>query len=65
MSPWSDRRALELLHTTLPIVQAPMAGAQGVELAIAVSRRHAPRKARQNQPGISGGNQRLGPLLAG
>jgi nitronate monooxygenase len=38
MPPWSDRRALELLHTTLPIVQAPMAGAQGVELAIAVSR---------------------------
>lgn len=38
MPRWSDRRALELLNITLPIVQAPMAGAQGVELAIAVSR---------------------------
>jgi nitronate monooxygenase len=38
MPHWPDRRALDLLHLTLPIVQAPMAGAQGVELAIAVSR---------------------------
>ncbi|MDP3519768.1 MAG: nitronate monooxygenase [Hydrogenophaga sp.] len=38
MPPWSDRRALDLLNITQPIVQAPMAGAQGVELAIAVSR---------------------------
>jgi len=38
MRPWSDRRALDLLNITQPIVQAPMAGAQGVELAIAVSR---------------------------
>jgi nitronate monooxygenase len=34
---WPDRRILELLHIELPIVQAPMAGAQGAELAIAVS----------------------------
>lgn len=38
MPHWSDRRALELLNISLPIVQAPMAGAQGVELALAVSR---------------------------
>ena len=38
MTHWPDRRALELLHIRLPIVQAPMAGAAGVELAIAVAR---------------------------
>lgn len=38
MPHWPDRRALDLLHIELPIVQSPMAGAQGVELAIAVSR---------------------------
>ena len=38
MPHWSDHRALDLLRISQPIVQAPMAGAQGVELAIAVSR---------------------------
>ena len=36
MHPWSDRRALELLNIALPIVQAPMAGSQGSDLALAV-----------------------------
>lgn len=34
---WPDRRIQDLLGIDLPIIQAPMAGAQGVELAIAVS----------------------------
>lgn len=34
---WPDRRALALLGVALPIVQAPMAGAQGSGLAIAVA----------------------------
>lgn len=34
---WPDRRALALLGVGLPIVQAPMAGAQGSGLAIAVA----------------------------
>lgn len=38
MTHWPDRRALDLLHIRLPIVQAPMAGAHGVELAVAVAR---------------------------
>lgn len=38
MDTWKDRRALDLLRIRLPIIQAPMAGAQGVELAIAVGR---------------------------
>jgi nitronate monooxygenase len=34
---WPTRRLLDLLDVDLPIVQAPMAGAQGAELAAAVS----------------------------
>ncbi len=34
---WPDRRLLDLLGLELPIIQAPMAGAQGAALAIAVS----------------------------
>jgi nitronate monooxygenase len=34
---WPDRRILDLFGIELPILQAPMAGAQGSELAIAVS----------------------------
>src|SRR5262245_45673486 len=34
---WPDRRILDLFNIELPIIQAPMAGAQGSALAIAVS----------------------------
>jgi nitronate monooxygenase len=34
---WPDRRLLDLIGVEVPIVQAPMAGAQGAALAIAVS----------------------------
>jgi len=34
---WPDRRLLELLHIEIPIIQAPMAGADSVALARAVS----------------------------
>ena len=34
---WPDRRLLELFGIEVPIVQAPMAGAQGAALAAAVS----------------------------
>ena len=34
---WPDRRLLELLGVEVPIIQAPMAGAQGAALAVAVS----------------------------
>jgi nitronate monooxygenase len=34
---WPDRRIIELFGIELPIIQAPMAGAQGAELAIAVA----------------------------
>ena len=34
---WLDRRITDLFGIELPIVQAPMAGVQGSELAIAVS----------------------------
>lgn len=34
---WPNRRVLDLLQIRLPIVQAPMAGAHGVELAVAVA----------------------------
>ena len=34
---WTDRRILDLLNIDLPIIQAPMAGSQTAELAIAVS----------------------------
>lgn len=34
---WPDHRLLELLGTELPIVQAPMAGASGAAMAVAVS----------------------------
>ncbi len=34
---WPDRRLLELFDVEVPIVQAPMAGAQGAALAAAVS----------------------------
>ena len=37
MSQWSDRRVLDLLGIELPILQAPMAGASGTAMAIAVS----------------------------
>lgn len=38
ISPWPDRRILQLVGLEHPIFQAPMAGASGVELAVAVSR---------------------------
>ena len=38
MSDWPDRRLLDLFGTRHPILQAPMAGASGVALAVAVSR---------------------------
>jgi nitronate monooxygenase len=34
---WPDRRLLDLLRLEVPIVQAPMAGASGADLAVAVS----------------------------
>ncbi len=34
---WPDRKLLDLIGTNLPIIQAPMAGASGSEMAIAVS----------------------------
>ena len=34
---WPDRRLLELLGFALPIIQAPMAGANGAAMAIAAS----------------------------
>ena len=34
---WPDRRLVDLLGIEIPIVQAPMAGANGAEMAIAVS----------------------------
>lgn len=37
MTMWPDRGALDLFGITLPIIQAPMAGANGSALAIAVS----------------------------
>lgn len=38
MQPWTLPGVFERLRLALPIVQAPMAGAQGVDLAVAVSR---------------------------
>ncbi len=38
MSGWPDRRFSELLGSRLPIIAAPMAGAAGVELAVAAIR---------------------------
>ena len=35
---WPDRRILDLFGVELPILQAPMAGASDVDLAIAVAR---------------------------
>ncbi len=35
---WPDRSLLDLLNIELPIVQAPMAGCNGAELAVAVSK---------------------------
>ncbi len=37
MESWTDRRILDLFGIDLPILQAPMAGASGPEMAIAVS----------------------------
>lgn len=37
MSQWPDHRILDLLGIDVPIIQAPMAGAQGSSMAIAVS----------------------------
>ncbi len=37
MTAWKDRRLLDLLEIELPIIQAPMAGANGVEMVVAVS----------------------------
>ena len=34
---WPDRRLLDLLGITLPIIQAPMAGANGLEMPLAVA----------------------------
>ena len=38
MFPWPDRRIIDLFQVSHPILQAPMAGASGVALALAVSR---------------------------
>jgi nitronate monooxygenase len=38
MGPWRDRRILDLFGIDVPIVQAPMAGAQGVALAVEVAK---------------------------
>ncbi|QDZ06596.1 nitronate monooxygenase [Sphingomonas panacisoli] len=38
MTGWPDRRFLDLTGAAVPIVQAPMAGASGVELAVAAMR---------------------------
>ena len=35
---WPDTRLLDLLGVELPIVQAPMAGATGAEIAVAVAK---------------------------
>jgi nitronate monooxygenase len=37
MQPWPDRRLLDLLNLEIPIIQAPMAGSDSVELARSVS----------------------------
>src|SRR5450432_2748140 len=37
MRAWPERRILDLLGIDLPIIQAPMAGANGAEMVIAVS----------------------------
>jgi nitronate monooxygenase len=37
MKQWSDRRILDLFGITLPIIQAPMAGAMNSEMVVAVS----------------------------
>ena len=37
MSTWPDSRILDLFGVTLPILQAPMAGASGSAMAIAVA----------------------------
>ena len=37
MQPWPDRRLLDLLNLEIPIIQAPMAGADSVALARSVS----------------------------
>jgi nitronate monooxygenase len=37
MEAWPDRRLLDLLKIEIPIIQAPMAGADSVELARSVS----------------------------
>ncbi|HTM80848.1 nitronate monooxygenase [Asticcacaulis sp.] len=36
MAAWKDRRLLDLLGIDLPVIQAPMAGANGIEMVIAV-----------------------------
>ena len=37
MTAWKDRQILDLLGIELPIIQAPMAGANGAEMVIVVS----------------------------
>jgi nitronate monooxygenase len=37
VQPWPDRRLLDLLNLEIPIIQAPMAGSDSVELARAIS----------------------------
>lgn len=38
MSQWPDTRIIDLLTTELPVLQAPMAGATGSQMAIAVAK---------------------------
>jgi nitronate monooxygenase len=38
MTAWPNKRFLDVLQIDLPIIQAPMAGASGAEMAIAVAR---------------------------
>jgi len=38
MTTWKDRRLLDLLEIELPVIQAPMAGANGADMVVAVGR---------------------------
>ena len=38
MNQWPDTRLIDLLGIKLPIIQAPMAGATGAEMAVAVAK---------------------------
>ena len=48
---WPDRRLLDLIGTELPVIQAPMAGANGSAMAIAVSEAGGPGAVPIAKPG--------------